>query len=114
MAARAGDRWRRRENCAAMSQYIKGDPWVWVGVQTTGGKDQYVGMHDSDRDVSFIPVFLSKEEALECFVNIPRNPGQKYEIQATLYSELAKDATDNGFALFVTDSDGKVVEELEP
>jgi hypothetical protein len=47
-------------------------------------------------------------------VQIHRQKGKKYEIQAILFDELAKDATKHGFMIFMLDENGKVTEEIEP
>jgi hypothetical protein len=46
------------------------DQWVWVIVQDPGGKEQFLGQHDQQENISFIPAFHSKEEAQQCFMNI--------------------------------------------
>lgn len=97
-----------------MSKLIQGNPWVWVVVQDPGKNEQFMGLHDKDRDVSFIPTFLTKEEALQCFINMTREKGHKYEAQAILYEELAHDSAENGFMLFIMNGAGEVLEEIKP
>ena len=36
------------------------DQWVWVVVQDPGEKEQFLGQHNEQENVSFIPAFHSK------------------------------------------------------
>ena len=90
------------------------DQWVWVVVQDPGGNEQFLGQHDKQEDISFIPAFHSKEEAQQCFMNMARRKGSKYEIQAILYDELLKDAAANGFMIFLLNENGDVLEKVKP
>ncbi len=88
--------------------------WVWVVVQDPSGNEQFLGQHDKQENISFIPAFHSKEEAQQCFLNLARQKGRKYEVQAILYEELAKDAAANGFMIFLLDENGDVLERIKP
>jgi hypothetical protein len=90
------------------------DEWVWVIVQDPGANEQFLGQHDKQENISFIPAFHSKEEAQQCFLNLARQKGRKYEVQAILYEELAKDAAANGFMIFLLDENGDVLEKIKP
>jgi len=97
-----------------MSKLIKGNPWVWVVVIDPGGNEQFLGQHDKEKDVSFIPTFLEKEEALQGLKNLSFEEGHKYEVQAIQYEELARDSAENGFMLFILSGAGKVLEKIRP
>ncbi len=97
-----------------MSSTIKGNPWLWVMVQGDAGNEQYVGQHDLENDISFIPAFLTKEEGLKAFNLVKREKGQKTEVQAVRYKELMKDCTHNGFMIFIVDGEGNVKEKIYP
>ena len=88
--------------------------WVWVVIQDPGGNEQFLGQHDKQENISFIPAFHSKEEAQQCFLNLARQKGSKYEVQAILFEELAKDAAKNGFMIFLLDENGEVLEKIKP
>jgi hypothetical protein len=90
------------------------DEWVWVVVQDPGGNEQFLGQHNKQEDISFIPAFHSKEEAQQSFLNLARQKGHKYEVQAIIYEELAKDAAANGFMIFLLDENGDVLKKVEP
>jgi hypothetical protein len=97
-----------------MTEAIGKEDWVWVMVQNPQGKENFVGMHDEAGDVSFIPVFREKETALQCFVNLPRAPGKKYEAQAIIYEDLLHQAAENGFLLYLLGEDGKILKKVDP
>ena len=89
------------------------DQWVWVVVQDPGGNEQFVGQHDQQEDISFIPAFSDKESAQQGFLNLTRQPGHKYEVQAILREELIKDAAAGGFMVFLLDENGEVLEKIK-
>ena len=90
------------------------DRWVWVVVQNPGGREQFLGQYDKQADIAFIPTFDSKEDAQQCFLNMARQKGAKYEVQAILYEELAKAAADGGFMIFLLNENGDVLEKIKP
>lgn len=90
------------------------DQWVWVVVQDPGGNEQFLGQHDQQEDISFIPAFINKEAAQQCFLNLTRQPGHKYEVQAILREELLKDAAAGGFLIFLLNENGDVQERIKP
>lgn len=88
--------------------------WVWVVVQDPGGKEQFVGQNDKLENISYIPVFHTKEEAQQCFLNMARQKKCKYEVQAILFDELAKDAAASGFMIFLLNENGEILERIKP
>ena len=90
------------------------DRWVWVVVQDPGGQEQFLGQHDKLENISYIPVFGSKEEAQQCFMNIARRKNCKYEVQAILLGELTKDAAAGGFMIFLLNENGEILERIKP
>ena len=97
-----------------MSKKIQGDQWVWVVVQNPGGNEEFLGQRDEEKNVSFIPIWLEKEAAVQCMGFLAREKGLKYEAQAILYEELTPKAAEAGFKLFVLDASGKVLEQIAP
>jgi hypothetical protein len=97
-----------------MADADKKDDWLYVAVEDPGGNEKFVGLHDETAGVSYIPAFESKEEALTCLVNMPRRNGMKYEVQAVLLESLREDARNNGFLIFLSDGQGKVIKQIEP
>jgi len=90
------------------------DAWVFVAVENPGGNEKFVGYSQEDSKIAYIPTFLTKDEAQGCFINMPREPGKKYEIQAILFEDLARDAANNGFLIFILDSAGKIQNKIDP
>jgi hypothetical protein len=97
-----------------MSKIIEGNPWIWVIVQGDIGKEQYLGQYDPKDNVSFIPGFLTKDEALKGFHLFAHEKEKKPEVQAVRFKELSKDARTNGFAIFILDDEGNLKEKIEP
>jgi len=87
---------------------LTNDRWVWVIVQDPGKDEQFVGLEEKHTDVSFIPFFLEKEIAIQCFGNMPRETGKKYEAQAIFYGDLVDASAKNDFLLYLLDAEGVV------
>jgi hypothetical protein len=90
------------------------DQWVWVVVQDPGGNEHFLGQHDEQDDISYIPAFSDKEAAQQGLLNLTRQPGLKYEAQAILREELLKDAAAGGFMVFLLSETGEVLEKIKP
>ncbi len=90
------------------------DQWVWVLVQDPDGNAQFLGQHDEQDDISYIPAFSDKEAAQQGLLSLTRQPGLKYEAQAILREELLKDAAAGGFMVFLLSENGEVLEKIKP
>ncbi len=97
-----------------MTTLIKANPMVWVVVQNEAGSETYVGQHDRDLDIAYIPFFREKEEAQEGKSRMRKTKGGEYEVQAIRFKELASDAARNGFLLFLLDEEGRILEKIDP
>jgi hypothetical protein len=97
-----------------MSTEIQADQWVWVVVQDPGEDERFLGQHDEEQDISYIPTFLEKEDALQCLDLLARDEKRKYEVQAIQYDQLAHDAAENGFLLFLLNNAGEILEKIRP
>jgi hypothetical protein len=71
-------------------------------------------MHDEKGGFSFIPMFREKDVALQCFLNLPRESGKKYEAQAMIFEDLLRYAVENDALLYLLDGDGKVLKKINP
>lgn len=91
----------------------KQDRWLYVAVENPGGDEKFVGLYDKQADISYIPAFESKEDALSALVNLPERGGRKYEVQAVLADILCEDARKNGFLVFLSDGNGKMRGQIE-
>jgi hypothetical protein len=97
-----------------MHTLIEENPMVWVAVQTEGGAETFVGQHDQDLDIAYIPFFREKEDAQQGLLLMSRVKGRKYEVQAIRCRELARDAARSGFLLFLLDENGRILEKIDP
>ena len=97
-----------------MTDQLKADTWIWVIVQDPGGNEQFLGQHDEEKDVSFIPAFFEKDIAQQAIGKLITQKGTKYEAQAILFEELVKDAAQHGFFIFMLNADGEIMEEISP
>lgn len=96
-----------------MSVEIKKDQWVYVVVQNPGGAEKIVGQYDEGLNLTYIPVFMDKDEAQMAFGRLAFEKGSKYEVQAILYEDAASHAADNQCLIFILDSDGKILDKIQ-
>ena len=96
-----------------MSLKIEKDQWVWVVIQDPDREPRLLGQLDEENDTTFIPTFLNKEAAEECFLKIVRQKGHKYEIQAIMYEDLLDLGADNGFTIFILDGEGTLLKKVD-
>ncbi len=97
-----------------MTVEIKNDDWVWVVVVVGPiGRDQLLGQEYSEDKISFIPTFLSKEDALKCYNQLTFEEGKKYEVQAIIYEELLEYAEANGFSVYLLNDKGEIQKRVE-
>jgi hypothetical protein len=88
--------------------------WVYVMVQDPGKNERIVGRHDPERNIAFVPTFLTKEAAQQAALFLARERLEKYEIQAIIYEDLARYALGGGFLIFVLDGSGKILDQIAP
>lgn len=92
-----------------MSENENAEGWVYVFVCEPGGQETFLGLYNKEKDINFIPAFRSREEANDCYLDIPREKGKKYELQAIHIEELNETAEENGFLVALVDGNGKIV-----
>ena len=97
-----------------MTNKPKPDAWIWVIVQNPGSDEQFLGQYDDKKDLSFIPAFYEKDDAQQSLIQLITEKGKKYEVQAIFFDELAKDAAQHGFMIFMLNTDGEILEEIAP
>ncbi len=81
-------------------------------IQDPEKDEQILGQHDQENDISFIPTFLEKDEALKCHNNLVLDKKIKYELQAILFEELEREAAENGFLIFILNGSGEVLDKI--
>lgn len=92
-------------------QKTNDEGWVYVFVCNPGDSETYLGLYNKEKDVNFIPAFRTKEEANDCYLDMPREKGVKHELQAVHIEELHESAEKNGFVVALVDSEGKIIKE---
>lgn len=97
-----------------MEKPEKESPWVWVVVQDPGRNEQFLGQHYPEDDISFIPAFRQKEDALLCLNSLTRDKSLQYQPQAIRLNQLADSAGANGFMIFMLDGNGRILEKISP
>ena len=97
-----------------MKKELKPDTWIWVVVQNPGPHEQFLGQLYEDQNVSFIPAFFEKEDAQQCLIHMTTSKGVKYEVQAIFFEELAEDAIQHDFMIFMLNADGEILEKIKP
>lgn len=97
-----------------MHELINENGWVWVFVQDPGKDEQYVGQHYQEDNIAFIPAFIDKEEAMKCYGRMALEKDKKYEAQAVHYDDLVREASKNGFVVFLLNGQGEILEKIIP
>jgi hypothetical protein len=97
-----------------MKTRVENDTWVFVAIQNPGEDEKFLGLQNDQMDVSYIPAFLNKEDAQSCLIHLPTKKGKKYEVQAVMYGDLAQDASQNEFLIFILDGDGNIIDKILP
>jgi len=97
-----------------MKNKLTSDTWIWVVVQNPGAQEQFLGQHDADQSVSFIPAFFEKEDAQQCLIHMTTQKGDKYEVQAIIFAELVQAAAANDFMIFMLNAAGEILERIKP
>lgn len=88
--------------------------WVYAIVQDPDKNDQFLGQHDEDKNLSFVPFFLEKEEAEQAISGLVKKPGHKYEIQAVLFDELKQSCAKNNVMMFLLNASGEILKKIKP
>ena len=88
--------------------------WVYVVVQASAENEMFLGQHDDESDISFIPVFRHKDDANQCLPLMAKDPAMKYEVQAIHKDDLFDQAADTGFHLYLLDGGGVILNKVNP
>ena len=97
-----------------MSEKIKEDTWLWLVAENPDKDEQFLGQIDTEKNISFIPAFLERDAALQGLHLLARDKKTKVEIQAIQYQDLAPKLAEEGFFLYVLDTEGNVLEKIKP
>lgn len=95
-----------------MSENTSEERWIWVIIENPGKEERITGQHDNEKDLDYIPAFLSKEEAEKGYHGLSLKPGSRYEPQAIMLEELVLEAKQSAFQILIIDANGKVLENI--
>jgi len=101
-----------KDNQGITDMELKDETWIWVVIENPEKNEKIVGQRGKKGNIPFIPVYKSKEEAMQCMNLLARKPGSIYEAQAILYEDVKKYAAENGFMIFLLDGSGTVIEKI--
>ncbi len=93
-----------------MSKPIAPDAWVFVVVQD----ETIVGQQDAINDIAFIPFFENREVAMQGVLQMAKTPGKPLEIQAIIFEDLIRYATQEASLLFKLDGSGQILSKMGP
>jgi len=97
-----------------MPEKISEDTWIYTVIKDPGTREQFLGQYESEADISYIPIFLKKEHATQCLLQLNVEKGTRCEVQAVIYSDIARTAGENGFLLYLLDESGNVLDKITP
>ncbi|HBT96954.1 MAG TPA: hypothetical protein DEB25_04630 [Desulfobulbaceae bacterium] len=86
--------------------------WLYVFVYGPETRANFLGLYNQESEQNIIPAFNSREEAQDCFLELPRQKGEKYELQAVHVDDLRKAAVNNDFIIVLVDGNGKIIGAL--
>lgn len=86
--------------------------WIHTIICSRDEMQYYMGMHDSESNVDFIPVFKQREDAETCLQSLDQKPGIDYQVMAVLHTELAKNCSDKNYSVALVDHSGKIIRQF--
>lgn len=95
-----------------MSNNIAPEKWIYVLVEVIANAEQIVGRHDTERNIRFIPIFMSRDTAQIGAVRLAIE--NKFEIQAMLFEDILQYASANQSLIFVMDQQGAILTKMTP
>jgi hypothetical protein len=97
-----------------MPQIPDANTWVYTVITNPGSDEQVLGQLDAEAEISYIPIFMEKEDANQGILNLEVARGTRCEVQAVLYDEIARAADKNGFLVYLLDASGNILEKIAP
>ncbi len=88
---------------------LEKDTWLWIIIQDPGGNEMFLGQHDEEKDILFIPAFNDKSDAINSLKLINKDDSLKYEVQAIKYGLLEEYCKENGFVVFICNGNGEII-----
>ena len=92
----------------------RSEDYVWVVVESLGQEEVFLGLNDADSGETFIPVTAEREHGLSLLARLPLGPqGSSRQVEAIHQSRLLNLASDQGFAVYLVDQEGRLVQRLD-
>lgn len=90
------------------------EDYVWVVVESMGKEEVFLGLNDADTGETFIPVTAEREQGLMLLGRLPVGPqGTSRQVEAIHQSRLLNLASDQGFAVYLVDQEGRLLQRLD-
>ncbi len=97
-----------------MPEKMDDNTWVYSIITNPGSDEQVLGQHDTEADISYIPIFKEKEDATQGLLNLEVERGTRCEVQAVFFGDIVQAAAKNGFLVYLLDVSGNVLEKIAP
>lgn len=101
-----------RKNGGNMQQHAQQSDWLHVIICSKDEQQYYMGMHDKDSDIDFVPVFASREDADQCLLSLGQKNGIRYQVEAVFTTEILKNCSDRSYLVALVDKDGKIIKQF--
>ncbi|MEW5911714.1 MAG: hypothetical protein AB1814_04105 [Thermodesulfobacteriota bacterium] len=85
--------------------------YVWVIVERRGAEESFLGLAHQDGG-QFIPVTAEKDQALMLLGRLPAAQDAERSVEAMHRQQIAEQAQAEGFAVYLVDAQGKIIERL--
>jgi len=95
-----------------MSKESNQPDWLHVIVCSRDEQEYYMGLHDNNSGVDFVPVFESREDADSCLQSFGKNPGIGYHVTAVLTAEIVKQCSDRNYLIALVDQNGAIIRQF--
>jgi len=95
-----------------MNKKINRADYAWVITESQDGGDIFVGL-GRENGRSFIPVTRTREEGQALLSKLPAGQSGQRQVEAIHKSRILDQAAQQGFAVYLVDEAGKVLEKLQ-
>jgi hypothetical protein len=96
----------------ALNQTVRPENYLWVIVEKRGGEESFLGLTSAGGQ-TFIPAAPERDQGLMLMGRLPAaEAGVTRELEAIHQNLLAKQAKEQGFAVYVVDDQGRILREL--
>ena len=88
------------------------DEWIYALVEKHPNDEQIIGQYDTEHDIRFIPIYLNRDIAQLGARYLAIHTS--YEIQAIIFEDLLRFATQNQSLIFLMDDHGSLLTKFSP